>query len=283
MALPVPRGRASAAALRNARAERGVSIRLKSLEEIQQMRDAGLVAAAILEEVCAAAQPGVSTWDLDRVAARLIEKHKVKSAFLGYYGYPAVLCTSINEVVVHGIPRRDEVLADGDIIGIDFGIFKHGFCADTARTVMVGKVSAERRALVETTRDSLEAAIALCRPGVRIGDLGNAVQTVAERKGYSVVTQFVGHGIGRQMHEDPQVPNFGAAGSGKRAKAGLVIAVEPMVNAGAPEVEVLDDKWTARTKDRSLSAHFEHTIAILEEGPWVLTRPSSEPGFPGTP
>jgi methionyl aminopeptidase len=260
-----------------------VGVQLKSLDEIRLMRDSGLVAAAILDEVCAAARPGVSTWELDRLAAKLIDKHKVKSAFLGYYGYPAVLCTSINEIVVHGIPRRDEVLSDGDIIGIDFGIFKHGFCADTARTVMVGNVSQERRLLVETTRDSLEAAIAVCKPGVRIGDLGNMVQSVAERMGYSVVKQFVGHGIGRQMHEDPQVPNYGSPGSGKRAKAGLVIAVEPMVNAGTPEVEVLDDEWTAVTKDRSLSAHFEHTIAILEEGPWVLTRPSSEPGFPGTP
>lgn len=249
------------------------------------MREAGLVAASILDEVCAAAQPGVSTWELDRLAARLIEKHKVRSAFLGYAypPYPAVLCTSRNEVIVHGIPRRDDVLLDGDIIGIDFGIFKHGFCADTARTVMVGQVSAERRKLVETTRDALEAAIALCKPGVRMGDLGSTVQSQAESRGYSVVTKFVGHGIGRQMHEDPQVPNFGTAGSGKRAKAGLVIAVEPMVNAGTPEVEVLDDKWTAVTKDRSLSAHFEHTIAITEEGPWVLTRASSEPGFPGTP
>lgn len=249
------------------------------------MREAGLVAASILDEVCAAAQPGVSTWELDRLAARLIEKHKVRSAFLGYAypPYPAVLCTSRNEVIVHGIPRRDDVLLEGDIVGIDFGIFKHGFCADTARTVMVGQVSPERRKLVETTRDALESAIALCKPGVRMGDLGSTVQSQAESVGYSVVTKFVGHGIGRQMHEDPQVPNFGTAGSGKRAKAGLVIAVEPMVNAGTPEVEVLDDKWTAVTKDRSLSAHFEHTIAITEEGPWVLTRASSEPGFPGTP
>ncbi|MEZ4359415.1 MAG: type I methionyl aminopeptidase [Kofleriaceae bacterium] len=260
-----------------------MGVQLKSLDEIRLMRDAGLVAAGILEEVCAAAKPGVSTWELDRLAAKLIEKHKVKSAFLGYYGYPAVLCTSINEVIVHGIPRRDAVLADGDIIGIDFGIFKHGFCADTARTVMVGAVSPERRRLVETTQRSLEAAIAACKPGVRIGDLGHLVQQTAEAEGYSVVRQFVGHGVGRQMHEDPQVPNYGSPNSGKRAKAGLVIAVEPMVNAGTPEVEVLDDDWTAVTKDRSLSAHFEHTIAILEEGPWVLTRPSSEPGSPGTP
>ncbi|HRC57669.1 MAG TPA: type I methionyl aminopeptidase, partial [Kofleriaceae bacterium] len=234
-----------------------MGVALKSQAELRLMRDAGLVAAGILDEICAAARPGVSTWELDRLAARLIDKHKVRSAFLGYYGYPAVLCTSINEVVVHGIPRRDEVLSEGDIIGIDFGIFKHDFCADTARTVMVGNVSPERRQLVETTRDALESAILLCKPGVRIGDLGQAVQSLAESKGYSVVRKFVGHGIGRQMHEDPQVPNFGTAGSGKRAKAGLVIAVEPMVNAGTPEVEVLDDEWTAVTKDRALSAHFE--------------------------
>jgi methionyl aminopeptidase len=309
------------------------------------MRDAGLVAAEILDEVCAAAKPGVSTWDLDQIAragiarharaveaeihelaraiARLakegspdareldkltatytglkalakpglargdidrmvqseIDRHTVISAFLGYANppYPAVLCTSINEVIVHGIPRKSHVLADGDIIGIDFGLYKHGLCADTARTVLVGKVSPEKVTLVKTAEEALEAAIRLCRPGNRIGDLGHAVQSYAESRGYSVVRQFVGHGTGRQMHEDPQVPNFGEANSGKRMKSGLVIAVEPMVNAGAHEVEVLDDNWTAVTKDRSMSAHFEHTIAITDEGPWVLTRPSSTPGHP---
>jgi methionyl aminopeptidase len=258
-------------------------IQLKSRDEIRLMREAGLVAAEILDDVCAAAKPGVSTWELDRIARAGIEKHRVKSAFLGYGGYdvppyPGVLCTSRNHVIVHGIPRKDDVIADGDVIGIDFGIYKHGFCADTARTVMVGRVSDENRKLVQTTEQALEAAMQLCRIGSRLGDLGYAVQNYAELRGYSVVRQFVGHGTGRQMHEDPQVPNFGTAGSGKRLKQGLVIAVEPMVNAGAPDVEVLDDKWTAVTKDRSMSAHFEHTIAITEEGPWVLTRPSSEPG-----
>jgi methionyl aminopeptidase len=260
-----------------------VRIQLKSRDEIRLMREAGLVAAEILEQVCQAAKPGVSTWELDRIARAGIDKHRVKSAFLGYGGYdvppyPGVLCTSRNHVIVHGIPRKDDVIEDGDVIGIDFGIFKHGFCADTARTVMVGNVSAENRKLVETTEKALEAAMALCVVNARLGDLGAAVQNYAESRGYSVVRQFVGHGTGRQMHEDPQVPNFGQAGSGKRLKQGLVIAVEPMVNAGAPDVEVLDDKWTAVTKDRSMSAHFEHTIAITEEGPWVLTRPSSEPG-----
>jgi methionyl aminopeptidase len=250
-----------------------VRIQLKTKLELEQMRDAGLVCAEILEQMCTAAKPGVSTWELDQIARRGIDKHKVASAFLGYHGYPAVVCTSINSVVVHGIPRKNEVLEDGDIIGIDFGIFKHGLCADTARTVLVGAVSAEKQKLVATAKEALDAAIALCRPGNRIGDLGHAVQTYAESRGYSVVRAFVGHGTGRQMHEDPQVPNFGDAGTLKRMKPGLVIAVEPMVNAGTPEVEVLDDNWTAVTKDRSMSAHFEHTIAVTDEGPWVLTRP----------
>lgn len=249
------------------------------------MRESGLIAAEILESVCQAAKPGVSTWELDQIARKGIEKHKVTSAFLGYNPggkppYPGVLCTSRNEVIVHGIPRKSDVLEDGDIIGIDFGIFKHGFCADTARTVLVGAVSEKNRKLVETTEQALDEAIALCRVGSRLGDIGAAVQNYAESRGYSVVRQFVGHGTGKQMHEDPQVPNFGIAGSGKRLKAGLVIAVEPMVNAGSPDVEVLDDKWTAVTRDRLMSAHFEHTIAVTEEGPWVLTRPTSSPGNP---
>jgi methionyl aminopeptidase len=256
-----------------------VGIVYKSVEQIRLMRDAGMVVSAILDEVCAAVAPGVSTWELDRMAAKLIEKHKVQSAFLGYYDYPAVLCTSINEVIVHGIPRKDHVLKDGDIIGIDFGIYKHGMCADSARTILCGNVAAPVKRLVEVTERSLELAIEQCRVGKRLGDIGHAVQSHAESHGYSVVTTFVGHGIGERMHEDPQVKNYGKADDGKRIKSGLVIAVEPMVNAGASDVEVLDDEWTAVTKDRSLSAHFEHTIAILDEGPWVLTRASSL--FPG--
>jgi methionyl aminopeptidase len=273
--------------LRYDRAERpagSVRIHLKSKDEIRLMREAGLVASAILDQVCDAAKPGVSTWELDDIARRGIAKHKVTSAFLHYSPgkppYPAVLCTSRNEVIVHGIPRTSDVLMNGDIIGIDFGIFKQGFCADTARTLMIGDVSPEKRLLVDTCRDALEAAIQLCRPGNRLGDLGHASQSFAESRGFSVVRQFVGHGTGRQMHEDPQVPNFGKANDGKRMKSGLVIAVEPMVNAGAPDVEELEDDWTAVTRDRSMSAHFEHTIAILDEGPWVLTRPSSTPGHP---
>jgi methionyl aminopeptidase len=255
-------------------AELFVRIVYKSPDEVKVMREAGTVAASILNDICEAAKPGASTWDLEMIARAGIAKHKVTSAFLGYAQppYPAVLCTSINEVIVHGIPRKNEMLKDGDIIGIDFGIFKGGFCADTARTVCVGNVSPEKKKLVDTAKEALDAAIDLCRVGNRLGDLGHAVQSYAESRGYSVVRQFVGHGTGRQMHEDPQVPNYGEAGSGKRLKTGLVIAVEPMVNAGTPDVEVLDDDWTAVTKDRRMSAHFEHTIAITDQGPWVLTK-----------
>lgn len=262
-----------------------MSIRYKSESEIALMRESGLIAAEILEAVCQAAKPGVSTWELDQIARRGIEKHKVTSAFLGYNpggkpAYPAVLCTSRNEVIVHGIPRKTDVLQDGDIVGIDFGIFHKGYCADTARTVMVGKVAPARTKLVDVCRESLEKAIALCVPGNRLGDIGHAVQSYVESQGFSVVRQFVGHGTGRAMHEDPQVPNYGKQGTERRLKPGLVIAVEPMVNAGAPDVEELDDDWTAVTKDRSMSAHFEHTIAVTENGPWVLTRPTSKPGSP---
>ncbi len=256
-------------------------IKYKSPDEIRMMREASLVVAEILDVVCENVAPGISTWDLDKIAAAEIERHKVKSAFLGYYDYPAVLCTSVNEVIVHGIPRKDVVLADGDIISIDFGVFKHGFCGDHARTVAVGTISPEKQKLVEVTRECLERAIDLCYPGNRLGDLGAAVQEYAELNGYSVVRSFVGHGIGRAMHEDPPVPNYGRAHTGKRLKSGLVIAIEPMVNAGAHDVEVLEDNWTAVTRDRRLSAHFEHTIAVTEDGPWVLSRPESSPGDPG--
>ena len=260
-----------------------MSIRYKSDSEIAIMREAGLIAAEILEAVCQAAKPGVSTWELDQIARRGIEKNKVTSAFLGYNPggkppYPAVLCTSRNEVIVHGIPRKNDVLQDGDIIGIDFGIFHKGFCADTARTVKVGNVPAPKAQLVDVTRECLERAIAQCVPGNRLGDIAHAVESYAKSFGYGVVEQFVGHGTGRAMHEDPQVKNTGKPGTERRLKPGLVIAVEPMVNAGSPDVQELDDDWTAVTRDRSMSAHFEHTIAVTEQGPWVLTDPKSSPG-----
>jgi methionyl aminopeptidase len=247
-------------------------IYLKNSDEIRKLREVNLVVSAILDACCAAAKPGVSTWELNEVAAREINRHKVTSAFLGYHGYPAVLCTSVNEVVVHGIPRKDVVLREGDIIGIDFGCFKDGFCGDSARTVAIGKISEEAQKLIDVTERALRLGIEQCRPGQRLQDIGAAVQQYVEKNELSVVRDFVGHGIGHAMHEDPPVPNFGSPGRGLRLKPGLVLAIEPMVNAGTSEVEVLADKWTAVTKDRRLSAHFEHSVAITEDGPLVLSR-----------
>jgi methionyl aminopeptidase len=250
----------------------GVSIQLKSASEIAKLREANLVVADVLDQLEAAARPGITTWDLNEIAATRLKQLKAESAFLGYHGYPAVLCTSVNEVVVHGIPRRDVVLKDGDLLSIDFGAFKQGWCGDSARTIPIGTITPEAEALMTATRESLERAIAECVPGKRLGDIGWAVQSHAESRGYSVVRQFVGHGIGRAMHEEPHVPNSGDAGKGRRLSPGLVVAIEPMINAGGPEVLVKDDGWTAVTKDGSLSAHFEHSVAITEDGPFVLSR-----------
>jgi methionyl aminopeptidase len=250
-----------------------MSIQLKSPAEIAKLREANLVVADVLDQLEAAAKPGMTTWELNEIADRRLKQLGAKSAFLGYHGYPAVLCTSVNEVVVHGIPRKDVVLKEGDLLSIDFGAFKDGWCGDSARTIPMGKVSAKAEALMTATRESLERAIAQCVPGNRLGDIGWAVQSHVEPKGFSVVRQFVGHGIGRAMHEEPHVPNYGDAGKGRRLSAGLVVAIEPMINAGTPEVVVEDDGWTAVTKDGSLSAHFEHSVAITDDGPIVLSRP----------
>jgi methionyl aminopeptidase len=250
-----------------------MSIHLKSVVEISKLREANLIVADVLDALEAAAKPGLSTWELNEVAAQRLKQLKGDSAFLGYHGYPAVLCTSVNEVVVHGIPRKDVVLKEGDILSIDFGAFKDGWCGDSARTIPIGKVSPKAEALMTATRESLERAITQCVPGNRLGDIGWAVQEHVEARGYAVVRQFVGHGIGRAMHEEPHVPNYGDAGKGRRLSAGLVVAIEPMVNAGGAEVLIKDDGWTAVTKDGSLSAHFEHSVAITEEGPIVLSRP----------
>jgi methionyl aminopeptidase len=250
-----------------------MKIYYKSADEIGALRRANLAVAAVLDACEGACKPGVSTWDLNQIADDKLKELGAKSAFLGYHGYPAVLCTSVNEVVVHGIPRKDVVLNDGDIVGIDFGCFIDGFCGDSARTIAIGKISDDAQKLVEATRESLERAITQCLPGNRLQDIGWAVQSYVEPLGFSVVRTFVGHGIGRAMHEDPPVPNYGSPGRGIRLKPGLVVAIEPMVNAGVPEVEVLSDRWTAVTKDRRLSAHFEHSVAITDKGPVVLSRP----------
>jgi methionyl aminopeptidase len=250
-----------------------MSIHLKSATEIGKLREANLIVADVLDALEAAAKPGMTTWELNEVAAQRLKHLHADSAFLGYHGYPAVLCTSVNQVVVHGIPRKDVVLKDGDILSIDFGAFKNGWCGDSARTIPIGKVSPEAEALMNATRESLDRAITQCVPGNRLYDIGAAVQSFVEPKGYSVVRQFVGHGIGKAMHEQPHVPNYGQAGTGRRLSAGLVIAIEPMVNAGGPEVVIEDDGWTAVTKDGSLSAHFEHSVAITDDGPIVLSKP----------
>jgi methionyl aminopeptidase len=249
-----------------------MSIQLKSPAEIAKLREANRIVADVLDTLEAAAKPGMSTWELNEVADKRLKQLKGESAFLGYHGYPAVLCTSVNEVVVHGIPRKDVVLKPGDILSIDFGAFKDGWCGDSARTIPIGEVTPAAQKLMQVTRESLDRAIAACVPGKRLGDIGWAVQSLVEAQGYSVVRQFVGHGIGRKMHEEPHVPNYGDAGRGTRLAAGLVVAIEPMVNMGSPEVVIEDDGWTAVTKDGSLSAHFEHSVAITEKGPFVLSR-----------
>jgi methionyl aminopeptidase len=252
---------------------------LKSLDEIGALREANRLVVRVLDALEREAAPGVSTAALDRIAEEICRDAGAEPAFLGYHGYPASICASINEVVVHGIPSEEIVLREGDIIGIDFGAVLDGFVGDAARTVAVGTVSEEARRLIDTTREALEKAIEACQAGNRVSDISRAIQTHAEGRGYAVVRDFVGHGIGRRMHEEPQVPNFVDRASGfrgalrTRLRPGLVIAIEPMVNAGGFEVVVLEDDWTAVTADSSLSAHFEHSVAITEEGPLVLSRP----------
>lgn len=251
-------------------------IELKSPADLERMRRAGRLAAQVLETVGRAVAPGVSTKELDRLAEKFIRDAGGVPTFLGYRGYTASICASINEEVVHGIPHPKRILREGDIVGIDVGATLGGFVGDTAATFPVGKISEEAERLLRTTRESLEKGIAAARVGNRLGDISSAIQQVAESRGYSVVRDFVGHGIGRNMHEEPSVPNYGTAGSGLRLEAGLVVALEPMVNAGTWRVQVLKDGWTVVTEDNRLSAHFEHTVAITDQGPEILTRIGNE-------
>lgn len=243
---------------------------LKTKAELDLLEDANRLVQLVLDEVGARVRPGVSTAELDRLAESIIRDHQATPAFLGYHGYPATLCTSVNDVVVHGIPSDSTILAEGDIIGVDCGAFLHGYCGDSARTFAVGDVSGEAHRLLDCTRRALDAAIAAAQPGAHLSDLGHAVQTLVEAEGFSVVRDFVGHGIGRSMHEDPQVPNYGPAGRGLVLEPGLVLAIEPMVNTGSPKVKVDGDNWTARTRDGGLSAHFEFSVAVTAEGPRIL-------------
>jgi methionyl aminopeptidase len=250
------------------------SVELKSRDEIEHMRGAGRIVAEILDVLEKTVAPGVTTWDLDQLSERLIHEKGARPAFKGYKGFPSCLCTSINQEVVHGIPSRKRRLVAGDLVKLDFGVIYQGFYGDAARTVPVGAVSAEAQALLEATRESLEAGIRAAVAGNRIGDIGHAVQSYVEARGYTVVRDFVGHGIGRRLHEAPQIPNFGNPGSGRQLRPGMVLAIEPMVNAGSWEVETLDDDWTAVTLDGRLSSHWEHTVVVTDQGPEVLTRGS---------
>ncbi len=243
----------------------------KSPNEINKMKLAGQIVGQVLDELAGQIVPGVSTWDLDQYAERRCKELGSKPAFKGYKGFPASLCVSVNNEVVHGIPSKKRILESGDIVGLDFGVIVDGWFGDSARTFPVGKVSKQAQQLIDTTKESLKRGIDQCRAGNHLFDIGHAVQDYVESLGYSVVKEFVGHGIGRALHEDPQVPNFGPKGKGLLLKVGMVLAIEPMINAGKPEVEILQDGWTAVTRDRSLSAHFEHTVAITERGPEVLT------------
>jgi methionyl aminopeptidase len=242
----------------------------KSREEVETMDRCNRVVAQILAALAGAVAPGVTTADLDRKAEQMCRDAGVRPAFKGYRGYPCVLCTSVNEEVVHGIPSPKKVLREGDIIGLDFGVVLDGYFGDAAVTVPVGRISQEARNLLSVTRESLHRGIQAARPGKRLSDISAAVQTHAESHGYTVVREFVGHGIGTSLHEDPQVPNYGNPGSGPVLKEGLVLAIEPMVNIGGPAVRIHSDGWTASTIDGSLSAHFERSIAITEDGPLVL-------------
>ncbi len=235
------------------------------------MRRAGIATREVLELLRGLVKPGVTTMDLEKAAADRIAEMGVKAAFKGYGGYPCVLCASVNDEVVHGIPNPKRVLKEGDIVSLDFGVFVDGYCGDSAITVPVGKIDAETARLLKVTEASLHAGIAAVKPGATLGDVGAAVQGVVEAEGFSVVRDFVGHGIGTHMHEDPQVPNYGTPGRGMKLRPGMVIAIEPMVNAGKPDVMVLKDGWTAITSDGSMSAHFEHSVAVTATGAKVLT------------
>ena len=237
------------------------------------MREAGKISSRALRLAGEAVQPGVSTWEIDRLVREFIEKQGAVPTFLGYGGFPASSCISVNNVVIHGIPSKDAVIRQGDIVRIDIGATYEGFVGDNAWTFPCGDVSQEAQALMDATREALFEGIQAARPGNRIGDIGSTVQRYVEARGYSVVRDFVGHGVGAKMHEDPSVPNYGTPGRGVRLLPGMTIAIEPMINAGVKEVKVLKDGWTTVTADGKLSAHFEHSVAITENGPVILTLP----------
>jgi methionyl aminopeptidase len=248
-----------------------MAILIKSAAEIEKMRTSGIALRQVHDAVKAAVRPGATTMDLENAAAAKVAELGCKSAFKGYHDFPAILCTSVNDEVIHGIPTPKRVLKEGDVVSVDCGVVVDGFYSDCAVTYPVGKLSPATEKLLRVTEASLYAAIDKAVVGGRLFDISYAVQSMCEAEGYGVVREFVGHGIGKSMHEDPQLPNYGNPGKGPRLKAGMVLAIEPMINAGSAEVKVLPDGWTAVTLDGSLSAHFEHTVAITKDGPRILT------------
>ncbi len=246
---------------------------IKTSNELLKMRKAGLITGGALKAAEKAIRPGMTTKELDRVIHDYIVSQGAKPSFLNYNGFPASACISVNDTVIHGIPSNKEILKEGDIVSVDVGAYIDGYHGDSAKTFAVGSVSDEAKALMASTEESLYLAIEMAKPGMRIGDLSSAIQEYNETRGFSVVREFVGHGVGANLHEDPEVPNFGRAGHGPRLMPGMVIAIEPMINAGARNVIQLKDGWTIKTQDRSLSAHFEHTIAISSDGAVILTMP----------
>jgi methionyl aminopeptidase len=254
-----------------------MAIHLRSADEIEKMHRAGLIVHEVLNTLRSSVRPGMTTMDLEKIAEEKIAGKPGHAAFKGYRGYPCVLCTSVNSEIVHGIPSPKRKLKEGDIVSIDFGMEVDGYFADSAVTVPVGKIKPELQKLLDVTRDSLDRAIDKMRAGNRLGDVGHAVQSLVEENGFSVVREFVGHGIGTKMHDEPNLPNYGEPGRGARLQEGMVIAVEPMVNAGRHEVRMRDE-WVAETADGSPSAHFEHTVAVTSNGPLILTRPKEMTG-----
>ncbi len=246
---------------------------LKTTRELAAMRDAGRISARALRLAGEAVEPGVSTAEIDRIVRRYIEGEGATPSFLGYSGFPASACISVNEVVIHGIPHKGQILREGDIVSIDVGALYEGFHGDNAWTFACGDVSKEAQALMDATRESLFEGINAARPGNRVGDIGSAVQRYVEARGYSVVRDFVGHGVGAKLHEEPSVPNYGTPGRGVRLLPGMTLAIEPMINQGVHQVETLADGWSVVTADGKLSAHFEHSIAITPDGPVILTLP----------
>lgn len=251
-------------------------IALRSSSELERMAEAGAIADECMQKVLGLVSAGISTWELDREAESFIRKHGGIPSFKNYGSganlFPASLCTSINDEIVHGIPSKKRKLISGDILKIDLGVTYHGYVADMARTVAVGDVDPDAMLLIDRTRECFEKALEVMVPGMRIGDIGSAVQTHAESFGYGVVRELTGHGVGEELHEDPEVPNYGTAGRGLRLREGMVLAVEPMINAGSRHVRFMPDGWTVKTRDGSLSAHYENTVAITANGPRILTK-----------